>query len=157
MRSEYLGFRLLILLEFHSWEAWIGNIVTYVYPRTARLMSPRNRDPWKSVLGTCTKSAATSGFDESSSPTLNIEKDNAAPANGPASEISTFAFWLGRIDLNYKIKQPKRTTVSFRKVKNLDAPINLTKKMSIIFSEFHCWTLTWVIAPKLPRVIFGIK
>lgn len=87
-------------------------------------MSPRNRDPWKSVLGTCTKSAATSGFDERSSPTVNIEKDNAAPANGPASEISTFAFRLGRIDLNYKIKQPKRTTHKLLKIQKPRCPIN---------------------------------
>lgn len=65
-------------------------------------MRPRSKDPWNSELGTCTKSPAASGFDDSKRPTANIEKDNAAPENGPASETSTFVLRSGRMDLNYK-------------------------------------------------------
>lgn len=54
------------------------------------------------MLGTCTKSPAASGFDESSKPTENIAQDSAAPAKGPASEMSTFVLRSGRIDLNYR-------------------------------------------------------
>lgn len=56
------------------------------------------------MLGTCTRSPAASGVDESNKPTANIENDNTAPANGPAIEISTFVLRSGRIDLNKKLK-----------------------------------------------------
>ena len=56
------------------------------------------------MLGTCTKSPAATGFDEISRPTANIEKERAAPANGPAREMSTFVLRSGIIDLNYKDK-----------------------------------------------------
>lgn len=65
------------------------------------------------MLGTCTISAAASGFDESSSPTANIESDSVAPANGPAREMSTFVFLSGRIDLNCKI-QHKHIIYNFK-------------------------------------------
>lgn len=52
------------------------------------------------MLGTCTKSPAAPGFDESNSPTANIEKDRAAPATGPAIDMSTSVLRSGRIDLN---------------------------------------------------------
>lgn len=74
----------------------------YVYPRVALLINPRSREPWKSMLGTCTKSPAASGFDESNKPTQNIENDSTAPAIGPAAEMSTFVLRSGRIDLNYR-------------------------------------------------------
>lgn len=53
------------------------------------------------MLGTCTKSPATSGFDERRRPTANIENDSTAPAKGPASDMSTCVLLSGRIDLNY--------------------------------------------------------
>lgn len=52
------------------------------------------------MLGTCTKSPATSGFDERRRPTANIENDSTAPAKGPASDMSTCVLLSGRIDLN---------------------------------------------------------
>ena len=60
------------------------------------------------MLGTCTKSPVVSEFDESSRPTANIEQDSIAPANGPASDMSTFVLLSGRMDLNYN----KRTVIS---------------------------------------------
>lgn len=74
----------------------------YVLPRTPLLMSPRSNEPWNNVLGTCTRSPKPDGFDESAKPTQNIENESAAPAKGPANEISTMVFRSGRIDLNYR-------------------------------------------------------
>lgn len=54
------------------------------------------------MLGTCTRSPVALGLDESSRPTANIDSDNAAPAIGPASDMSTFVLRSGRTDLNYK-------------------------------------------------------
>jgi len=74
----------------------------YLYPSVALLISPSNKEPWNKWLGTSTKSFAPTGFEESSKPTKNIEKESAAPATGPAIDMSNIVFLSGRMDLNYR-------------------------------------------------------
>jgi len=74
----------------------------YLYPSVALLISPSSKEPWNNWLGTSTKSFAPTGFEESSKPTKNIEKESAAPATGPAIDMSNIVFLSGRMDLNYR-------------------------------------------------------
>ena len=74
----------------------------YLYPSVAMLISPSSKEPWNNWLGTSTKSFAPTGFEESSKPTKNIEKESAAPATGPAIDMSNIVFLSGRMDLNYR-------------------------------------------------------
>lgn len=57
------------------------------------------------MLGTCTNSSVALGLDERRRPTENIDNDSAKPANGPASEMSTFVLRSGRMDLNCKTSE----------------------------------------------------
>lgn len=62
------------------------------------------------MLGTCTRSLAASGLVDRNRPTANMETESAAPANGPASEMSTFVLRSGRIDLNCTNQVSSTTT-----------------------------------------------
>lgn len=76
------------------------------------------------MLGTSTKSLAPAGFEESNKPTENIEKESAAPARGPAIDMSNIVFLSGRMDLNYRMDDNNKRS-SYLVVKKNHTPLIL--------------------------------